>query len=70
MKNMKSKSFEEYIKFLRENFGNLIEYKELTGNPKFDLNQIEKDLFNEDPFVVFGASLIATAEFSDNKIYH
>lgn len=67
---MNQKQFGDYINFLRENFGNLVQYKALTGNSSSELSKIEEDLFDEDPFVVFGASIIATAEFADNKIYH
>lgn len=62
--------FEEYIAFLREHFINLVEYHDCRGNPHPELNQVEADLFNEDPFVVYGASLIATAALADDKIYH
>lgn len=67
---MNQKKFGDYIDFLRENFATLVEYRELTGNPSKDLNKIQADLFDKDPFVVFGASIVATAEFADNKIYH
>lgn len=67
---MDLKKFGDYIEFLRENFGNLVEYRELTGQVEPKLSQIKEDLFNEDPFVVFGASIIATAEFADLNIYH
>ena len=65
------RSFEGYIEFLRENFTNLVEYRELTGGmvePK--LNQAKEDLFDDDPFVVFGASLVATIAFADKNLYH
>jgi len=62
--------FGEYISFLRENITNLVEYKQLTGSFDPELGQVEKDLFNEDPFVVFGATLEATLAFSDKRLYH
>lgn len=67
---MSNRRFEKYIEFLRENFGNLVEYRELTGQIEPKLMQVKADLFNEDPFVVFGASLLATAAFSDKNLYH
>ena len=67
---MVSYSFKEYIKFLRENLGNLIEYKECIGIYEPDLSQVNDDLFNKDPFVVFLASVKATKIFADKKIYH
>lgn len=62
--------FQEYIDFLRENFVNLVEYREITGTIEPGLTQTKKDLFNDDPFVVFGASLIATMAFADKNLYH
>ena len=64
------KQFGDYIEFLRENFGNLVEYRELTGQSEPTLSKVKEDLFNEDPFVVYGASLAATTEFADINIYH
>ena len=62
--------FGDYISFLRENISNLVEYKQMTGSFDPLLDKVEKDLFNEDPFVVFGATLEATAAFSDKTLYH
>jgi hypothetical protein len=63
--------FQEYINFLRENFVNLVEYRELTtGTVEPKLIQAKEDLFNDDPFIVFGASLIATVAFADKNLYH
>lgn len=67
---LEQNKFEDYIKFLRENFENLVTYKEMTGKFVPELKKIKKDLFNDDPFVVFGASLVATAAFSEENIYH
>lgn len=67
---MNLKKYSDYIVFLRENFGNLVEYRELTGQIQPKLSKVNEDLFNEDPFIVYGASLIATAEFADLDIYH
>lgn len=62
--------YQDYIQFLRENFGNLVRYKEITGTMEPSLARVKKDLFDEDPFVVFGASLIATAAFAEKNLYH
>lgn len=67
---MEEASFEKYIDFLRENVVTLVEYKELTGSLSPDLLEVRDDLFNDDPFVVFGASVVATAFLSDDSIYH
>ena len=70
VKANKNYKFQEYIKFLRENIVNLVKYKEITGTLEPRLAQAKDDLFNADPFVVFGASFIATAAFSEKNIYH
>ncbi len=62
--------FEEYIEYLRENLINLVEYKELTGTLEPNVVQIKEALFNDDPFVVFNASLAATVVLADKSIYH
>ena len=67
---MTKHSFKEYIEFLRQNLGNVIEYQECTGTLEPALVKINDDLFNEDPFIVFGASIQATKAFADKKLYH
>jgi len=62
--------FEEYIKHLRENFVNLVEYRERTGTLDQNVVQIKEALFNADPFIVFSASLAATVVLADKSIYH
>jgi len=62
--------FEDYIKFLRENFVNLVEYRERTGTLDASVLRIKEDLFDEDPFIVFNATLAATVVLSDKSIYH
>lgn len=67
---MNSCRFEEYIGFLRDNISNLIEYREATGTLEPDLLKIRNDLFNQDPFVVIGASVQATKAFAAENLYH
>lgn len=67
---MNSCRFSDYIDFLRDNIGNLIQYKECTGTLRQDLLQIKSDLFNPDPFVVIGASVQATKAFAEENLYH
>lgn len=67
---MSSCRFEDYIGFLRENIGSLIEYKESTGTLEPSLLQIRNDLFNQDPFVVIGASVQASKAFDEANLYH
>lgn len=62
--------FQDYIQFLRENFANLITYREATGAPEPAWSVVKKNLFDADPFVVFGASVLATAAFADKNLYH
>jgi hypothetical protein len=67
---MSSCRFADYIGFLRENINSLIEYKESTGTLEPGLLQIRNDLFNQDPFVVIGASVQATRAFAEQNLYH
>jgi len=67
---MSSCRFGDYIDFLRDNIGNLIEYRECTGTLDQRLLQIKSDLFNPDPFVVIGASVQATKAFAEENLYH
>ena len=62
--------FEEYIQYLRENFVNLVEYRERTGTLEPNVVQIKDALFDADPFIVFSASLAATVVLADKSIYH
>jgi hypothetical protein len=62
--------FEEYIQYLRENLVNLVEYRERTGTLEANVVQIKEALFNDDPFVVFSASLAASVVLADKSIYH
>lgn len=65
-----SHKFAEYIEFLRENIVNLVEYRERTGTIDSNVLQVKEDLFDEDPFVVFTASIAATVLLADKSIYH
>lgn len=65
-----SHRFGEYIEFLRENLSNLVEYRERTGTLDLNVLQVKEDLFDDDPFVVFTASLAATVLLADKSIYH
>ena len=67
---MNTKNFGDYIQFLRDNFSNLITYKHLAHGFSEDLERVNTDLFDDDPFVVYDASIAATAEFANSKLYH
>ncbi len=62
--------FEDYIRYLKENMANLVEYRERTGTLEPTVLQVREALFHEDPFIVFNASLAATAVLADQSIYH
>lgn len=67
---MSSCRFEDYIGFLRDNINNLIEYRESTGTLDPNLLKIRNDLFNQDPFVVIGASVQASKAFAEENLFH
>lgn len=67
---MDTYNFQEYIDFLRENVANLVQYRERTGTLEFELLKVKADLNDDDPFIVFGASVMATALLADKSIYH
>jgi len=71
---MYSDSFEDYIHFLRSHFGNLVEYIESKGSAEKifidNLITVEKELFDKDPFVVFGATVKASQAFAEQDLYH
>ncbi|MDB6096624.1 MAG: hypothetical protein JWM09_902 [Francisellaceae bacterium] len=67
---MNYEKFEEYIDFLKETVVNVVEYRERTGTSNPELSQLRDNLFDEDPFVVFGASVLATAVLADKTLYH
>jgi hypothetical protein len=71
MKNdIETACFEDYLKHLREKFVNLVEYREMTGTLKPNMREVKEALFDEDPFVMFSASIIATVLLGDKFIYH
>ena len=65
-----STNYDEFILFLRENFSDIVEYRELTGTLQPGIAKIVLDLGDEDPFVVFGASIAAAAVLGDKNLYH
>ncbi|MFM8454459.1 MAG: hypothetical protein ACKOAD_05815 [Gammaproteobacteria bacterium] len=65
-------SFEKYIELLKEDFNNLVQYREKTGSVRssMPLALIQKALEDDDPFVVFDASLLASELLADQSLYH
>lgn len=59
-----------HIEFLRNHFSYLVDYKTQIGQLHPIFKMVQKDLFDDDPFVVYGASLIATLAFADHNLYH
>ena len=66
----KSNYYINHIEFLRNNFSYLVDYKTQIGQLHPIFKMVQQDLFDEDPFVVYGASLIATLAFADQNLYH
>ena len=60
----------KHIDFLRNNFSYLVDYKAKTGQLYPIFKMVQKDLFDKDPFIVYGASIIATLAFADQNLYH
>jgi len=65
-----NKYYLTHIEFLRSNFSYLVDYKTQVGQLHPIFKMVQQDLFDEDPFVVYGASLIATLAFADQNLYH
>ena len=64
------KTFNEYLSFLRETVAHLSDYWAQTGNHHFNIDNIQKDLNDTDPFVLYSASIAATVLLADHIIYH
>ena len=62
--------FEDFIHYLRENLVTLVEYRERTGTLEPGITEVKDALFNEDPFIVYTATLAATALLADKQLYH
>ncbi len=62
--------FEDYVHYLRENLVTLVEYRERTGTLEPGITEVKEALFNEDPFIVYTATLAATALLADKSLYH
>lgn len=65
-----SKSFGEYIIFLRESLKMLAEYWEKIGRRHPYVNDIREGLDHKDPFILYKATLAATLLLEDKRIYH
>ena len=65
-----TRSFEEYIDFLRESMDNLFDYWSKSGYYHPQVKQIHEALHDEDPFIVYGATIAASLLLEDNSIYH
>lgn len=70
LENNKPAYYTNHIEFLRNNFSYLVDYKTKVGQLHPIFKMIQQDLFDDDPFVVYGASLIATLALADQNLYH
>jgi hypothetical protein len=61
---------ESVLQHVRENFMTLVEYRERTGTLEPLLLKVKQGLFNEDPFVVLGSSIAASALLAERRLYH
>ena len=64
------RSFGDHIQYLKDSFVDLVEYRERTGTLDESILGIKEALFDEDPFVVFRISLIATIVLGDKYNFH
>ena len=66
-----SKSFQDYLDFLRTSLDCILRYRRSTGKlPCKRLRGVIKNLHDADPFVVFRASMKASQILADPNIYH
>ena len=66
----KQQSFNDYLYFLRESMDNLSDYWHKVGHFNPYIKDIRKALHHVDPFVMYRASIAATAMLSEKSIYH
>lgn len=68
--NTKTRSFNDYLFFLRESVQNLAEYWQKIGHDNPHIKDICAGLNHSDPFIIYKASLAATLLLEDRSIYH
>ena len=62
--------YQEYIDYLRENIDSLVCYHSYAGTITSDLLQLKKELFHDDPFRLFDATIVASDIFAEKITYH
>lgn len=55
---------------LRESIQNLFEYWQLIGRKNPHIEDIRAGLHHKDPFIIYKATMAATALLEDKSIYH
>lgn len=63
-------SFGDYLVFLRESIKNLSDYWQLIGRKNRHIEDIRAGLNHKDPFIIYKATMAATALLEDKSIYH
>lgn len=63
-------SFQDYLVILRESIQNLFEYWQLIGRKNPHIEDIRAGLHHKDPFIIYKATMAATALLEDKSIYH
>ena len=63
-------SFEDYIHYLRDAICTLSDYWVQSGQYHPQIKQIEDALHDEDPFILYGATIAASLLLEDRSIYH
>lgn len=63
-------SFNDYLDFLKDSVTSLATYWDVIGHQHPYIEDIQKGLSHDDPFVLYKASIAATLLLEDQKIYH
>lgn len=62
--------FGEYLIFLRESIQYLCDYWQMIGHKNPHIDDIRAGLYHKDPFIIYRATMAATALLEDKSIYH
>lgn len=73
MKKGSKETYQDFIGELQSTLCSLREYWRTTGNkniPDQTVQQLEQDLCDSDPFIVYAASHLAVMVIEGNSVYH
>ncbi|MFO1257083.1 MAG: hypothetical protein U1E78_01465 [Gammaproteobacteria bacterium] len=70
MSMINNQSFLAYVDFLRESLDNLSDYWSKSGFYHPQIRQITEALHDDDPFILYGATIAASILLEDQSIYH